>query len=149
MIFVGLEEKVSSLTYLTAENCFNIDLTGAIVEKCNHLSTDFIQIRDESEANKKIGDIVVKQDMVKYIIQLNDELESQGVDIRTFKVISADSSDLRVLTGKGFEIYFNSSLEIKDQLVKFNIVVREEIGAENLDKVNYIDLRFGEKVFYK
>lgn len=149
MIFIGLEEKVSALTYLTAENCYNIDLTGAIVEKCNHLSTDFIQIRDASEAQKNIGDSAINQATVRYIIQLNDELESQGVDIRTFKVISKDSSDLRVLTDQGFEIYFNRSLEIKEQLVRFNILVREEIGAENLDKINYIDLRFGDKVFYK
>jgi len=148
-IQIVLAEKVSALAFLTPDNCFNIDLLGFIIEKCNQLSHEFIQIRDEKSENKKIGDHVLTQDDVRYIIQLNESLESQGIGVRTFKVVSNNSSDIRVLTEKGYEIYFNQKMTIEEQLVRFNVLVREEIGPDNMDKVNYIDLRFGEKIFYR
>ncbi len=146
---ISLGEKVSSLTYLTQDSCYNIDIQGLIVEKCNDLSAGFIQIRDESGKEANIGEQALSKEDVNYIIELNDQLEGQGIDIRTFKLVSASSSDLRVITERGFEIYFNKNLSISQQLTTFNILVREEIGPENLDNVNYVDLRFGEKVFYR
>lgn len=148
-IDIQLEEKVSALTYLTDENCFNIDIQGLIVEKCNELSVGFIQIRDQSGAVKNIGDQVLGKENINYIIELDEQLKSQGIGIRTFKIPDETSSDLRVLTQKGYEIYFNRNLSINEQLVRFNMLVKNEIKPENLNKISYVDLRFGEKIFYK
>ncbi len=148
-ISILLEEKVSALTYITTEECFNIDINGLIVEPCNELSNEFIQIRDESGEKLYAGDLALDKQTVDYIIKLNDELQAQGIEIRTYKLPSRDRSDLRVVTGKGFEIYLNMNFEIDEQLKRFNILVREEIGADKLNTIQYIDLRFGDKVFYK
>jgi len=148
-IQISLLEKVSALTYITDENCFNIDIQGFIIEKCNSFSSDFIQIRNANNQNTEIGQQVLKPEVINYIINLNEALKGQGTNIRTFIIVSADSSDLRILTEQGFEIYFNTNLEINDQLTRLNILIREEIGEDNLDNIDYIDLRFGEKVFYR
>jgi len=148
-ISILLEEKVSALTYITTDECFNIDINGLIIEPCNELSVEFIQIRDESGEKLYAGDLALYKQTIDYIIKLDDEISAQGIEVRTYKLPSRYSSDLRVVTDKGFEIYFNKTLTIEEQLKKFNIIVREEIGPDKLNTVQYIDLRFGEKVFYK
>ncbi|HUT21903.1 MAG TPA: hypothetical protein VMX18_00675 [Candidatus Bipolaricaulota bacterium] len=148
-VSIILQEKVSTLAYITQENCFNIDIKGDIVEKCNDRSSEFIQIRFEGDKSVGVGDNVLSSEEINYIIELNDQLEGQGNKVKTFKQISDSNSDLRVMTEKGFEIYFNQKLSITDQLKRLNLLIREEGLSDKLDRLNYIDLRFGEKVFYQ
>ncbi|MFZ5365589.1 MAG: cell division protein FtsQ/DivIB [Patescibacteria group bacterium] len=148
-IYITLTEKVSALAYHANGECFNIDIFGSIIEKCNGLSAEFIQISDARVQLPMVGENVISEEKIDYIIKLNDSLQAQGMAIKEYKIISNTSSDIRALTEKGFEIYFNQKMTVEEQLTRFNVLIREQIGPENLNAISYVDLRFGEKVFYK
>lgn len=67
--------------------------------------------------------------------------------ISWFIVPSQKEPKLIVKTSEGWEIYFDSLGDPKSQLQNLEIILKEKI-KENRKNLKYIDLRFGEKVYY-
>jgi len=55
--------------------------------------------------------------------------------------------DAQITTKKGWQIFVNSEVDLEKQLISLLQILEEEI--ENRDDLEYIDLRFGTKMFYK
>lgn len=64
------------------------------------------------------------------------------------KEFSINSSNLEVVTNEGWKALFKLE-NIDSQASNLKAVLKEEIPAEKRQKLEYIDLRFGNKVFYK
>ena len=57
------------------------------------------------------------------------------------------NTEINVLTTENFQIYFDSSLNLDSQLNNLNSILLEIV--DNKENLNYIDLRFEDKVYYK
>ncbi len=55
--------------------------------------------------------------------------------------------DAQIITKDGWQIFINSEVDLEKQLTSLLRILDEEI--ENRDNLEYIDLRFGAKMFYK
>ncbi|MCF7907117.1 FtsQ-type POTRA domain-containing protein [Patescibacteria group bacterium] len=58
-----------------------------------------------------------------------------------------DVIDVQILSSEGWEILINSEVELKKQLDKLSGIIEKEIKERK--GLEYIDLRFGDKIFYK
>ena len=58
---------------------------------------------------------------------------------------------LDIKTGEGWQIYFNTDTDsdITSQLTKLDLLLQKEISAESRQSLQYIDLRFKDRAYYK
>ncbi len=63
--------------------------------------------------------------------------------------LSLNGKQLVVATDKGFKIYFDLDKDVEDQLFNLEMVVEKKISEEEMEGLEYIDLRFGNRVYYK
>ncbi len=63
--------------------------------------------------------------------------------------LSLEGEQLIVDVGKGFKIYFDLDKNVEEQLFNLELVLREKLSDQNLEELEYIDLRFGNRVYYK
>lgn len=60
----------------------------------------------------------------------------------------ASSQTLRILTSEGWAIYLDASRSLAEQLENAATILRAKVGKDR-NRLEYIDVRFGEKVFFK
>jgi cell division septal protein FtsQ len=85
-------------------------------------------------------------DYLSFLLELSDRLAAYP-DLPLEKFIVTD--ELNALSAKfvnGPVVYFNTSLPVLDQVNRLLLVKKGKI-KDNFNKVNYIDLRYGDRIF--
>ena len=95
-----------------------------------------------------VGSQVLDEENVDFIRQLTERVKDLAdFEINQFKMEGGDSLDIILETSEGWLIYFRLTEPLDQQFNKLLLILSQKINdRSNLD---YIDLRFGEKVFYK
>lgn len=86
------------------------------------------------------------QEYLVFIFALNNLVEkTPETKIKKF-LISQELNTVKVLFDDGLLAYFRTKDDIAKQLDKFLVVKKEKI-KDNLNNINYVDLRYGDKVY--
>lgn len=148
IITVGIEEKKPLLIFCkNADFCFYLDEKGVIFDQINETVESLITIMDKRPLEVKLGEKAIEDDLLKNIKEIISKLES-GTEIFTKKIILFEKK-ITFKTEQNWEIYFNQEENIPNQIQNFTLVLKEEIPLENRGNLEYIDLRFGNRVYYK
>lgn len=137
------------------QKCFYMDNEGIIFKEApKFFGQLFLKINDEREVAFKIGDRVIDALVLKNLNDFMDKSGGAGLMIK----------NMDVNEGGEFLLYFkNETASMKDTELKILLDAQTDFGAayENLklvlnevfekkvNKIDYIDLRFKDKVFYK
>jgi len=81
-------------------------------------------------------------ELVEFILFTRQELP----EIIDFEIVSFEN--LIATTNKGYQIYFNPTYSARSQLEALRMVIKKEIKQE-LDSLEYIDLKIEGRVYYK
>lgn len=117
-----------------------------IEEPFLHSYDDLLSL--EIEADSFLGEKIIDPDFLKKINSFKDELKEININLIGLK--ETESGVYRLYSDIGFEIVISVSDDL--DLAYENIETIFKNGAlkkEDLNLVDYIDLRFGNKVFYK
>lgn len=57
------------------------------------------------------------------------------------------NNEINITTKQGYEIYFDNNIDLDGQLNNLNMVLNQKI--DNPENLQYIDLRFSDRVYYK
>jgi hypothetical protein len=120
--------------------CAYVDKNGVAfqrADKITHQDTVFIR---KTEASP--GDTVISIEDLEKIKYLSRVFGGQNLSFSFFEI---DSDTVKVIMKEGWNIYF--SAELTEQEVENLILVLREI--DETKGLQYIDLRFGDRVFYK
>ena len=96
-----------------------------------------------------IGQVSVDPLMMQRITDLNTKLPAViGSPIVEYRLRGNVAREVRVVSNMGFSLIINRDDDLDHALSVLGTILKKEIGSKrkNLD---YIDLRFGNKVFYK
>ena len=127
--------------------CFYLDREGVIFEEISDAEESFLEIRDFRSQEINLGKKVIEKEFLDEIKKITFELtENLGILIKEFVLFE---EKIEVKTTQDFEIYFNPKEDIPDQIQNLSLVLEEEIPTENRANLEYIDLRFGNRVYYK
>ena len=74
--------------------------------------------------------------------------EKLNLNVIGYQLFSKIPGEIRVTVSDGFKIYFNRDDDLENAFVVIKTVLEEEI-KEKRSRLDYIDARFGNKVFYK
>lgn len=112
--------------------------TGTLIRKIRSDRPDFIvqsQLLDESHIRK--------------MESLASELkQGVGEDVVGFELFSKIPQEIRMVTSSGFKIWWKLDGDFLQALRILKTVLDEEVKGQR-PRLEYVDLRFGNKVFYK
>ena len=72
-------------------------------------------------------------------------MSAAGVEIH---VDGKAGGTIRAVTPEGWSIYIDAGKPLKEQIDNADLVVSDKVGADR-PRLDYVDVRFGEKVFFK
>lgn len=145
IIKVEIKERAPIGIWCQGDDCFNFDENGVIFEK-GEGKLELTIKNDVSKRQVFLGEKAIEEKHLEAILEIQKELrENFKIDVREF--ILAEGEKLIVKTSEDWEIYFNAKENISDQIFNLSLVLKEKIPPEKRKNLEYIDLRFGSRVF--
>ena len=151
-VIVSLEEKNYSLIWLESDNYYYIDESGSIISQI-----DLLEIKQknypliENRGEIKVFEKNIKIDVVElnFIVKLFNEFKK---DYKNYKIdrfiLDNDINTIKLALIDGPLIYFNTKEDVNKQTDKLSVIINEKLKDNFLNKI-YIDLRYGDRVYYR
>jgi len=139
------ERQVFAAIRLPSGKIFNVDKYGIAFEERQRQNDLLVDFSDEKEF--VFGENVIDAEKLKAISEIKKSLQKR-LDIETEELLFLNDR-LNVTTSQGFKIYFGFTSDVEDQIFNLEMLGKEKLKMEELQNLEYIDLRFGDKVFYK
>jgi cell division septal protein FtsQ len=149
---ISITEKISACVWNEADKYYYADAEGFILSETNPLDLKdkrYPLIANESDLRISDGKINADTSYIGYASELMEKMAAELPDIGIDRfIVDKDIDTLKILTPEGIRISFNTKTAIDDQLEKLAVVKREKLKDDFKDK-KYIDLRFGDKIYYQ
>ncbi|MBI4438047.1 hypothetical protein HY631_03810 [Candidatus Uhrbacteria bacterium] len=146
-------ERTSNLIWL-ADTEYIVDLDGIVVRPFKReeaadaaLASRLPEFYDMNEIPVSIGSPVLTPEEILKIFRFHEILVSQGVPFTQTRVNRLTGGWMGVVTQEGYEIYFDVTGDIEAQGERLKTILAS-LGEET-DDLEYIDLRFGDRVYFK
>ena len=166
-ITVTIFEKTSGVVWAIGNDQWYLDQDGIAIDKLdpNDLviqsvtdGTDIIRpeltsgnyplIYDQSGSDVQIGSSATSDQLVHFMIGLSEALQQQTtIDVSHFTVERPYLPEVAMITKDGFTVYFRVDDQPAAQVQTLQALLQQKIHDQR--NLQYIDLRFGERVFYK
>jgi hypothetical protein len=120
-----------------------------IFEKVQGSSQDVLIVRQSSSSNEiSMGQNALSKNIMSAMLQIQKNLKDNfQIDLKEALVLAPDRLD--VITVEGWQIYFNLQSDIGLEIVKLNLLLGSQISSDERKKLQYIDLRFKDRAYYK
>jgi len=131
------------------EDCYFIDESGVIFEALQSLPENMTVIRKTANNNEVLaGDDVINKNIMDAISKTERALKDNfQIDLK--EAMLSTPTRLDFTTSEKWKIYFNLESNVDMQLTEMNSVLKDEITADARKNLQYIDLRFKDRAFYK
>lgn len=151
-ISINFKEKIYSAIWLEQEKYYYIDNQGSVISETNPLDIEqknypLIDYQGENRImDKKIQD---QEESINFITRLFSEFKKgkYGFKVERF-IITSELNTVRMVVSEGPEILFNIKEDLDKQVNKLFILVNEKLKDDFKNKT-YIDLKFGDRVYYR
>jgi hypothetical protein len=146
-ITVRIEEKAAYLIYNNLKAQYFLDSTGAITKE---MSAD-----DVSKYSQKFPAVYVIQDVsvgdkpvsarfVNFILELDKALVIAGIKVKNYEGGGVDQVNL--VSPDGWRAYFSLNIPMSQSIENLSAILSQKLKGK---KFEYVDLRSGDKVYYK
>jgi cell division septal protein FtsQ len=152
-IDIVLKEKSAVMHWLSAGQCHKVDAVGMIIGFCGEgvTAANIIEVRDlrPGAIAAQLGQLVAAQADLNYIAELNQGfLKALSIEVNTYEFL-ATLNETKVYFKNGPEIYLNQQRSAGEIISKLSVLFDKEISKDKMGKIGYIDMRFGEKIYYQ
>lgn len=131
------------------DDCVYIDKTGFAFERAPTSVGSLIKKIKIDEAKLVLASYAVESDLMNDILRLSGRVEDQiKSSVVSYELFSQIPREVRMTVAEGFTLYLNRDDDIENALRVLKLVLDEEI-KDRRSELDYVDLRFGNKVFYK
>ena len=167
---IVLKEKVSSFLWLSNDASYLLDNAGSVIRaisaeestdilnppllsgvtKDGNLMPESIKIlvfKDLANNPVAIGQAVLSESEVKNIRSFFDAMQTSGVSIERFELNRAVGAWFKAVTRNGYDILLDPSSDVLKQADSVLLILREQ--KKDPSSLEYIDVRFGDHVYYK
>lgn len=129
--------------------CGYIDRTGFVYADAPEASGSLIVKIKSDLADIKVGTRAIEEQTVKQMALFGDGMQSiAGLRLTSYELSTQAPDELRIRTADGFTLIVKKDGNPESILRILRTVLDQEI-KDNKSKLDYIDLRLGNKVFYK
>lgn len=144
-IRIKIEETKPVLIWSSAGDKFLVTGRGDVIGEASQENLPVIN--DSANIKVKVGERVASPTFIKFILGINEGFEgATGTKINKITLFDI-MSDVHVLSSDGWTVYLNAEKKHEDQLKDLSRVLAEIKKSQK--KIQYIDLRLENRVFYK
>jgi cell division septal protein FtsQ len=128
--------------------CYFYDEQGVIYDEAPNAARGFLitVVRDERATAQSLGTRVLDAETLSYVGELTAALARAYVKPRY--LVLAQNGEVRAGFGDTWEAYFARTVAATTQADALGLVLQEEVGSQS-GELEYVDVRLGNKVFYK
>lgn len=132
-----------------APQCVAIDRTGFAYESAPEPQGNLILTVETDSAVLATGEQQIESQLMERLHTLRDGVRAAaGQEVSGFVLRTSVPGDIRLKTADGFMVFFRRDDDFTNAFRVLKKVLDVEIGNRRAD-LDYIDVRFGNKVFYK
>ena len=166
-VIVSVNQDVSRVAWSTGQKTFYLDERGVALREATSPestveagrgSTEVIRtqqqfggqplIIDQSAAEVTIGQSATSPELVVFVRDLTAFVYERGdFEIASYTMPSAHADQLTMQTTSGWAAYFRTTDSVEAQANRLLTVLAQRVPDRS--KLEYIDLRYEDKVFYK
>lgn len=137
-----------------SQKYFLIDKEGIILEEVAEPG-DFLVIKSQDPKGPVLGKEIIAKKYIEMILDIEKQLkEKTNITAKDF-IIASDKITATVF--EGWQIYFDSNgsasspqdNNIPEQISNLTLTLQEKIPLEKRSELEYIDLRFGNRVYFR
>lgn len=145
-VFVREREPVAILCVAESKDCFFIDETGFIFEEAPFFSSGvFVKFLDEHSTRPQIGQFLTEKETLE---RLFDFVDKAGYFFDITEIYLNDNGVYKFQATDGVQLILDEVDDWDLVFSNFETFLKDYKDVGYLD-FEYIDLRFGNKVFYK
>ncbi|MDO8669599.1 MAG: hypothetical protein Q7K65_04875 [Candidatus Buchananbacteria bacterium] len=147
-ITINIKEKISYLIINSNEKLFFTDKQGIVIrevpeeEKDKYLG-EFPILNTTQEIN--IGTEALSPQMVDFILRLDEKIKSFNIEIKNYE--SGGLTEVTLITKIGWRAHFDINNNFDTSIENLQMVLNQKVKDQN--SLEYIDLKFGDKIYYK
>ena len=119
-----------------------------------------LEISDDSEDEEKEKDIILEpieindkiadEDFINFVFELDNNIKNNtDLKIKYYKTKGVKTREIIAYTNKNIRIYFNTIDDAKVQTTYLKDFISGGIGKNEINTLEYIYLKSGNKIFYK
>ncbi len=160
---IEIKERLPFLILVQGENLWFLDDKGQILEKISEEeivknSLPLVSVSNipnnltvSALCSGQKGQKILSEERVYFIVETFRKLPSkiENLKIVSFKIPDLKESKIIAKTQEEWEIYLDENFTTEEQLNNLYLILKEKIKKEERKNLKYIDLRFGEKIYYK
>jgi hypothetical protein len=149
-------EKFNVLTALSPNrsftNCYNIDEDGLAFERLDKDATSSLVVFNKPFQGKAlVGQNIFETKKFNDIKNLITILAATGLNSK--EILFKDNGDFEIYMDSGEEYIFGGNDDLKVDVINLKLLLDstdfKNQSATSTKKIEYIDLRFGKKIFFK
>ncbi len=130
-----------------AGGCAYLDVNGLAYEELSGFSGWLLPVLYGPSA-VRLGEAVIPSGRLQFFDRSKEALASLGGNLLWLSSASSTPEDARLGLAEGWQLWVTASRPVEEWADVLKTLLEKEIGAERA-RLEYIDLRFGNKVFYK
>lgn len=156
IIFIELKERTSNLFWKTQDRLFVVDLEGIVVREITDPEDSILQqpnlkelpiFVDANDVMVSIGSPVLTPDEIENAFKFFTSLEDEGIAYTYIELDRLAGKWVQLMTQTGYRILFDLTGNIDEQVHNLTVVLQDQV--EDQTTLEYIDLRFGDRVYFK
>lgn len=155
-LVITVEERETIVLWCSQEKCFQVLENGDVVPVTDAHHSELsashtITITDESGQSMEPGERVFEQGFSLFPMTLKRGLEERlGITLdKSMTVSSRFANELRVTTDRGWRLFVSTRLPAQSSIDALTLLLDAELSAEAQSKLQYIDLRTENRIFYR
>lgn len=149
-LIVKVSEKPREIVWSTHGKYFVLDAHGKILGAITDAEAQGKMIIYAKTAAVPANDIpIVAPVILAFIANAFQHADLQALRPQFFIAENEDASEIALKVGEGWRIFFDASQDLGVQMENFKMTLTRAVSAEARQKLDYIDVRFGRRVYYK
>ncbi len=126
--------------------CYNIDKKGVVYEEVQ-LKGDEVVFFKSSAEDTALGENIISKDEIKVMFDISLTMKNNDEIISFFNF--TNRSVLEVFMFNGWKVYFLLDNSFERQLENIDIIFKQEVKNDQRKDLDYIDMRYGDRIYYK
>lgn len=151
-LIISFDKKDYAIVWKEGGGKYFLDNTGAVISEASDqdiYDKKLPILSNLSQTRINNGQTILDEEMIRFATDLDNEFKNPKFGLTLEEIIIDSESDtMKVKASSSPQIYFNTKTDIYDQLNKLLIIKNDNLKLDFFKKT-YIDLRFGDKIYYK